>query len=86
MIGISSYNHRSHVASDIGEQNKFIPTNHLKTQKYLEKNNEWTVINQMKLNKEKSKYMIINFTNDWKFNTRLSIKIITFSKSMRPNC
>ena len=74
MIGISSYNHRSHVASDIGEQNKFIPTNHLKTQKYLEKNNEWTVINQMKLNKEKSKYMIINFTNDWKFNTRLSIE------------
>ena len=29
MIGISSYNHRSHVASDIGEENKFIPCNHL---------------------------------------------------------
>ena len=74
MIGISSYNHRSHVASDIGEQNKFIPSNHQKTQKYLEKINEWTVINKMKLNKEKSKYMIINFTKDWKFNTRLSIE------------
>ena len=48
MIGISSYNHRSHVASDIREHNRFIPTNHLKTQKHLEKNNEWTVINQMK--------------------------------------
>ena len=37
MIGIASYNHKSHVASDIEEQNKFIPTNHLKTQKYLKK-------------------------------------------------
>ena len=28
----------------------------------------------MKLNTDKSKYMVLNFTNDWQFSTRLSVE------------
>ena len=64
----------NHVASDISnEHNQFLPTQNFHTQSYLNNISEWTDDNLMKLNKEKSKYMVINFTDNYQFNTRLSL-------------
>ena len=41
-IGISSYNFKMHVASDVPKNGYFIPNNNLKTQDYLSKICEWT--------------------------------------------
>ena len=73
-MGISSYNFKSHVASDISDHGKYIPTENLKTQTHLDKINTWTEENQMQLNTEKSKYMVVNYTTNWQFSTRLSIE------------
>ena len=74
MIGVSSYNFKAHVASDIGDHGQYIPADHLKTKTHLERISTWTEDNLMKLNTSKSKYMVLNFTNDWKFSTRLSLE------------
>lgn len=74
MIGISSYNFKSHVAAHIGEHGQYIPAEHLKTQSHLDKISTWTEEHLMKLNTSKSKYMIINFTNNWQFSTKLCIE------------
>ena len=73
-LGLSSYNFRSHVASDINvEHNQFLPQANFHSQSYLAKVSDWTDTNLMKLNTEKSKYMVINFTENYQFNTRLSL-------------
>ena len=54
MIGISSYNFKSHVASHIGDHGQYIPADSLKTQKHINKINAWTEQNMMKLNESKS--------------------------------
>ena len=69
--GISSYNPKQQVPSDIGIGNKFIHADHLKSQGYLDQIEKWTKSKQMQLNSEKSKYMIINFSRNSQFNTRL---------------
>ena len=72
--GLCSYNFKNHVASDISnEHNQFLPTQNFNTQSYLDNISEWTDDNLMKLNREKSKYMVINFTDNYQFNTRLSL-------------
>ena len=45
-----------------------------KTQNHINKINAWTEQNMIKLNESKSQYMIVNFTEDWKFCTQLSIE------------
>ena len=74
LVGISAYNFKAHVASDVGVHGQFIPTENLKTQENLDKITDWTEANLMKLNTDKSKYMVLNFTNDWQFSTRLSVE------------
>ena len=69
--GISSYNAKQQVPSDIKIGNKFIHSDHFQTQNYLDKISDWTKQKEMKLNSEKSNYMIFNFSKEYQFNTRL---------------
>ena len=71
LIGLSSYNFRNHVASDIGINQKYLPNEHPQSQSYLNKIEQWTHANKMKLNVDKSKVMIFNFTDNHQFATRL---------------
>ena len=72
-LGLSSFNFKSQVASDIDiNHNQFISQSNLKSQAYLDEITAWTRNNLMKLNVEKSKFMVVNFTEKHQFNTRLS--------------
>ena len=74
LTGLCSYNFRYHVASDVGVDHKFLPSNHSQSQENLQKIEPWTNENKMKLNVEKSKVMIFNFTDDSQFATRLYLE------------
>ena len=74
ILGISSYNFHSHIASDIGMDQYFIPNSNLQTQKSLEYIEKWTTDNKMKLNAKKSNTMIFNFTDEYQFATRLYLE------------
>ena len=71
LIGLSSYNFKNHVASDIGVDQLFLPSENMQSQNTLDQIQEWTDDNKMKLNSKKSKVMIFNFTDDYQFATRL---------------
>ena len=70
-IGIASYNFKAHVTADIGIGNKFLPPNNIQSQQYTQNIEQWTNQKQMKLNVEKSKIMVINFTKNYQVNTRI---------------
>ena len=74
VIGLSSYNFKFHVASDIGINQKFLPSENYLTQNSLNQIENWTVQNMSKLNVEKSKIMIFNFTDDFQFGTRVYLE------------
>ena len=76
MSGISTYNFRQHVASDIGTHGQYLPIENVKSQTYLNKIREWTEEKQMALNKSKTKYMVINFTKKYQFSTRIKLENI----------
>ena len=71
--GLSSYNVRQQVPSDIGTNCHFLSKENFQTQTYLNKIKEWTDSHQMKLNSEKTKYMITNFCSSAQFQVRLQI-------------
>ena len=73
-VGIASYNFKLHVASDIGIDNKYLPQENCQSQTYLKNIEQWTEEKEMKLNSEKSKFMLINFTNKYQINTRLNME------------
>ena len=54
--------------------NQFIDQSNLKSQVSLDEKAIWTWQNLMKLNTEKSKFMVVNFTEIHQFNTRLNIE------------
>ena len=62
------------VPSNIPDHNQFIPSEYLKTQKYLNDINEWTVSKKMELNQKKTKSLIFNFTKDKQFATNIKLK------------
>ena len=72
--GLSSYYFKKHVASDIGINQKFLPSENFKSQEYLSQIENWTAENKMKLNVKKSKIMIFNFTLDFQFSARLYLE------------
>jgi hypothetical protein len=74
VLGLPSYNFRNHVASDIGINDKFLPSQNIKSQENLDQIAEWTTRNKMKLNKKKTEVMIFNFTKDYQFKTLLYIE------------
>ena len=73
IAGLSTYNFKQHVASDVGIDQLFIPKEHIKSQDYMDNICEWTHDRKMKLNEEKSKIMIFNFTHDYQFSTRVHL-------------
>ena len=73
-IGISSYNVKSHIPSDIPVHNGFIEASNLITQENINKIADWTQMKQMKLNTSKSCGMIFNFTNNFQFTSRILIE------------
>ena len=70
---IASHNVKAAVPSNIPVSNKFIPREHLRTQKDVEKVEKWTQSKQMKLNVKKTKNIIFNFSKDKKFSTDVKI-------------
>ena len=74
MVGISSYNIKNHVPSDVLENNQFIPPTNLKSQDILDEISLWTKNQKMVINQKKSKCMIFNYTKNYKFSTRLAIE------------
>ena len=74
MVGMSSHNFRNQVAADIPIHGQYIQSKDLRTQKYLEEINQWTINQQMDINQKKTKAMIISFTNNHQFTTRLQLK------------
>ena len=73
MSGLVRYNFNAHVASDVASHGKFLPTQNINSQDYLEKISQWTKQNQMSLNKQKSKFMLFNYTKKYQFSTRLDL-------------
>ena len=67
------YNFKSHVASDIGIDQKFLPPGSLQTQEAINKIENWTKSNLMKLNAKKCQYMIFTRSKE-EFATRLSVE------------
>ena len=65
-IGLTSANIKASVPSDIPTHNQFIPG-------YIDTISEWTKKQKMELNEDKTKVMIFNFTNKYKFTTRLKV-------------
>ena len=61
-IGISSFNCRQQVPSDLPVHGQFVDSSQLKSQEYLRKINLWTEEHQMIISAKKTKSMIINFT------------------------
>ena len=54
LAGLSSYNFRNHVASDIGIDDKFLPPANFNSQNNLDQIVSWTRMNKMQLNKKKT--------------------------------
>ena len=70
-VGITSYNLKMHVPSDVAVHNQFIPASNLKSQDWLEKINQWTAEQKMLINEKKTMSLIFNFTEKYQFSTRL---------------
>ena len=73
-VGLSSYNFRQHVASDIPVHGQFVSQDNLKTTQYIRLLDNWSHDHLMRLNKSKTKIMIINFTRKYKFATRIQLQ------------
>ena len=73
-VGITSFNLKLEVPTDIPTQNQFIPAENLKSQNWLDKINEWTENQLMIINEKKTKTIIFNFTENFQFTTRLKLK------------
>jgi hypothetical protein len=72
-IGLSSYNYKNNVASDMIKNGYFLPPENLQTQSNLNKISQWTRENKMELNVAKTKAMNFNFTKKFQFSSRLAI-------------
>ena len=73
-IGLSSFNMKNQVPSDIPEHGQYIEGEKLKSQEYLHKINEWTENHKMVISEKKTKAMIFNYTDNYQFATRLALK------------
>ena len=72
-IGLCSYYYHQHVPSDVPIESQWIPPTNLQSQQYLDKISEWTKCKKMELNVDKTKLIIVNYTQNYQFRTRLSI-------------
>ena len=74
IVGLCSFNSKLSVPNDIPNHNQYIPAECLESQKYLEKIQLWTENQKMILNTKKTKAMVFNFTDNYQFGTRLTLK------------
>ena len=72
-IGITSFNFKAQVPSDIPVHAQYIPGGNLQSQDHLDKINSWTLRQKMLINEKKTKSMIFNFTDNYQFTTRLQL-------------
>ena len=72
-IGLSSYNIKAHVPSNVPMHNQVIQGSKLKSQSQLESINEWTKEKKMQLNVKKTKNMLFNFSKKHQFSTKLTL-------------
>ena len=73
-VGLASFNIKSQVPSNVPVHNQLIPSENLKTQKYLEDINDWTEENKMQINQRKTHNIQFNFTKDKQFFTEVILK------------
>ena len=72
-VGITSYNIKQHIPSDVAVHNQFIPPENLKSQNWLNQINNWTNNQKMLINENKTKNMVFNFTKKYQSCSRLKI-------------
>ena len=72
-VGLTSFNMKYQVSSDIPNHNQYIPAENLKSQTWLDKINQWTVDQKMLINEKKTKAVIFNYTDNYQFTTRLQL-------------
>ena len=72
-VGLSSYNFKSHVASDILTDGLYVDKGNLKSQNYLHEMDKWSKEHEMVISKKKTKAMLFNFTQNYQFSTRLQL-------------
>ena len=72
-IGLASYNAKNQVPSDVPPEMAFLPPENCQTQTHLDRISKWTDENEMLLNSQKSKYMVINYCSSLQFKTRLFV-------------
>ena len=72
-IGIASHNSKATVPSNVLSSNLIIPANNLRTQKHLDDIQKWTADKKMKLNVDKTKNIIFNFSRDNQFSTDIKL-------------
>ena len=70
LAGLEDYNTWQHVPSDMAVDTQFLPSQNCDSQEMLNQIADWTVSKKMKLNEEKSKYMVVNFTKKYQFSAR----------------
>ena len=73
-VGLASHNQKVQVSTEVPVNSQFIPSEFLKTQKYVEDINCWTEMNKMVLNPKKTKNIIFNFTKNNQFATNIQLK------------
>ena len=73
-VGITSYNLKQHIPSDLPLHNQFIPPQNLHSQDWLDSIDEWTDNQKMVINEKKTKTMLFNYTSNYQFTTRLLLK------------
>ena len=72
-VGLTSYNLKQHIPSDIPVHNQYIPPANLQSQSWLDSINVWTENQKMLINEKKTTNMIFNFTENYQFSTRLML-------------
>ena len=73
LVGLlGEYDYLHHVPSDIGTDQLFLPPHSYATQDNLDSIADWTKMNLMKINEEKTKYMVFTRVNA-DFTTRLTV-------------
>ena len=72
-VGLTSYNFKLHVVSDIGTDQLFLPSENINSQSYMNNISDWTQQRKMELNEKKSNLMIFNYTTNYQFATRVNL-------------
>ena len=72
-IGLASHNCKQQVPNDISTDSLIIPNSSLKSQQYINEINAWPKNQEMLISEKKTKSMIVNFTKNHQFHTRLQL-------------